>query len=142
MTIVKSEQQRRLHKAFLRYHDPKGWPMLREALERMGRADLIGNGKHHLIPTYQPQTDEYQSARRKNSTPAGSKKVGGGDKGKTVGRILTQHTGLPPRGSDGSKSWDKREQAKAAAEARRKAEKAGAGKPVSKKPSKRPVAPR
>ena len=27
-------------------------------------------------------------------------------------------------------------------EARRKAEKAGAGKPVSKKPSKRPVAPR
>jgi uncharacterized radical SAM protein YgiQ len=140
VTIVKSEQQRRLHKAFLRYHDPKGWPMLREALERMGRSDLIGNGKHQLIPTYQPQTDEYQSARRKNSTPAGSKKVAGngGDKSKTVGRILTQHTGLPPRGSDGSKAWDKREQAKAAAEARRKAEKAGAGK----KPSKRPVAPR
>ncbi|WP_252272580.1 YgiQ family radical SAM protein [Pseudomonas subflava] len=144
VTIVKSEEQRRLHKAFLRYHDPKGWPMLRAALERMGRSDLIGNGKHQLIPTYQPQTDEYQSARRKNSTPAGSKKVAGngGDKGKTVGRILTQHTGLPPRGSDGSKSWDKREQAKAAAEARRKAEKSGAGKPASKKPSKRPVAPR
>lgn len=145
VTIVKSEQQRRLHKAFLRYHDPKGWPMLREALERMGRSDLIGNGKHHLIPTYQPQTDEYQSARRKNSTPAGSKKVAGNgsDKGKTVGKILTQHTGLPPRGSDGSKSWDKREQAKAAAEARRKAEKSGAGKGgASKKPSKRPVAPR
>lgn len=47
VTIVKSDQQRRLHKAFLRYHDPKGWPLLREALERMGRADLIGNGKHH-----------------------------------------------------------------------------------------------
>lgn len=137
VTIVKSDQQRRLHKAFLRYHDPKGWPMLREALERMGRADLIGNGKHHLIPTYQPQTDEYQSARRKNSTPAGSKKVGSDNKGKTVGRILTQHTGLPPRGSDGSKAWDKREQAKAAAEARRKAEKSGGKKPV-----KRPVAPR
>ena len=97
--IVKSEEQRRLHKAFLRYHDPNNWPLLREALKSMGRADLIGNGKHHLIPTYQPQTDEYQSARRKNSTPAGSKKVAGngGDKGKTVGRILTQHTGLPPR---------------------------------------------
>ncbi len=69
VTIVKSDQQRRLHKAFLRYHDPKGWPLLREALERMGRADLIGNGKHHLVPTYQPDTGEYQSARRKNSTP-------------------------------------------------------------------------
>ncbi|MBD9415703.1 YgiQ family radical SAM protein [Pseudomonas sp. PDM16] len=142
VTIVKSEEQRRLHKAFLRYHDPKGWPMLREALERMGRSDLIGNGKHQLIPTYQPQTDEYQSARRKNSTPAGSKKVAGngGDKGKTVGRILTQHTGLPPRASDGSKAWDKREQAKAAAEARRKAEKSGGNS--GKKPIKRPVAPR
>ena len=45
---------RRLHKAFLRYHDPENWPVLREALKRMGRADLIGNGKHHLIPAYQP----------------------------------------------------------------------------------------
>ncbi|MDN6855733.1 YgiQ family radical SAM protein [Pseudomonas sp. CAN2814] len=105
VTIVKSDQQRRLHKAFLRYHDPKGWPMLREALERMGRADLIGNGKHHLIPTYQPQTDEYQSARRKNSTPAGSKKAGQ--------PLLTQHTGLPPRASNGSKPWNKAEEGKA-----------------------------
>jgi hypothetical protein len=62
---------RRLHKAFLRYHDPNNWPLLREALKAMGRADLIGNGKHHLIPTFQPATDgSYQSARRKNSTPA------------------------------------------------------------------------
>lgn len=105
VTIVKSDQQRRLHKAFLRYHDPKGWPMLREALERMGRADLIGNGKHHLIPTYQPQTDDYQSARRKNSTPAGSKKAGK--------PLLTQHTGLPPRASNGSKPWNKAEEGKA-----------------------------
>jgi radical SAM superfamily enzyme YgiQ (UPF0313 family) len=42
--------QRRLHKAFLRYHDPENWPLLREALKRMGRADLIGNGKKHLVP--------------------------------------------------------------------------------------------
>ena len=28
--------------------------MLREALRRMGRADLIGAGKHHLIPAWQP----------------------------------------------------------------------------------------
>ncbi|MFM8759519.1 MAG: YgiQ family radical SAM protein [Methylophilaceae bacterium] len=45
---------RRLHKAFLRYHDPANWPMLREALKNMGRADLIGNGKKHLVPAYQP----------------------------------------------------------------------------------------
>ncbi|MNZ57944.1 hypothetical protein D3C78_759400 [compost metagenome] len=141
VTIVKSEQQRRLHKAFLRYHDPKGWPMLREALERMGRADLIGPGKHQLIPLHQPATDSYQSARRKNSTPAGSHKVAKEQK------ILTQHTGLPPRGSDGANPWDKREQAKAAAFARnqqaakerKEAAKGGKGK---KKPARQPVIPR
>jgi len=91
--IVRGEKRRRLHKAFLRYHDANNWPLLREALKAMGRADLIGNGKHHLIPTWQPQTDgSYQSARRKNSTPTGAR-----TSGVTQGRILTQHTGLPPR---------------------------------------------
>ena len=85
---VRGEKRRRLHKAFLRYHDANNWPLLREALKSLGRADLIGNGKHQLIPTYQPATDgSYQSARRKNSTPGAPVK----------GRLLTQHTGLPPR---------------------------------------------
>ncbi|BBA34482.1 radical SAM family protein [Methylocaldum marinum] len=53
--IPKKLKQRRLHKAFLRYHDPNNWPMLRDALKRMGRADLIGNGKHHLVPAWQPE---------------------------------------------------------------------------------------
>jgi uncharacterized radical SAM protein YgiQ len=52
--VPKGLKVRRLHKAFLRYHDANNWPMLREALKRMGRADLIGNGKRHLVPSYQP----------------------------------------------------------------------------------------
>jgi radical SAM superfamily enzyme YgiQ (UPF0313 family) len=51
---VKGLRQRRLHKAFLRYHDPENWPLLRETLKRMGRADLIGSGKHQLVPAWQP----------------------------------------------------------------------------------------
>jgi len=51
---IKGLRQRRLHKAFLRYHDPENWPMLREALRNMGRADLIGPGKHQLVPNWQP----------------------------------------------------------------------------------------
>jgi uncharacterized radical SAM protein YgiQ len=54
VNVVRGGRQRRLHKAFLRYHDPDNWPLLREALTRMGRADLIGNGKKHLIPSFQP----------------------------------------------------------------------------------------
>ena len=51
---AKSATRRRLHKAFLRYHDANNWPALRAALRKMGRADLIGNGKRHLIPSWQP----------------------------------------------------------------------------------------
>ena len=54
VTLARGARQRRLHKAFLRYHDPANWPLLREALKRMGRADLIGNGKRHLVPAWQP----------------------------------------------------------------------------------------
>ncbi|MBE7942539.1 MULTISPECIES: YgiQ family radical SAM protein [Ramlibacter] len=93
--IVRGEKRRRLHKAFLRYHDPNNWPLLREALKTMGRADLIGNGKQHLVPSFQPLTDGgYQSARRKNSTPPGRAAA---VKPPAKGTLLTQHTGLPPR---------------------------------------------
>jgi radical SAM superfamily enzyme YgiQ (UPF0313 family) len=51
---IKGLRQRRLHKAFLRYHDPDNWPILREALKTMGRADLIGSAPNQLVPAYQP----------------------------------------------------------------------------------------
>ena len=80
--VVKSLSHRRLHKAFLRYHDPENWPMLREALRRMGRTDLIGSGKHQLVPSWQPAgTGERREGRRGPIAP---------------GVALTQHTGLPP----------------------------------------------
>lgn len=61
-------KQRRLHKAFLRYHDPDNWPLLRDALKRMGRADLIGNGKRHLVPRWQP-AGTGNSGERRNTRP-------------------------------------------------------------------------
>jgi uncharacterized radical SAM protein YgiQ len=95
--IVRGEKRRRLHKAFLRYHDANNWPLLREALKAMGRADLIGNGKHHLVPTFQPATDAgCRSARRKVSTP-GTQHPRAAKVQARSGRLLTQHTGLPPR---------------------------------------------
>ena len=54
VSVVRGARQRRLHKAFLRYHDPENWPLLRATLKAMGRSDLIGNGKRHLIPAFQP----------------------------------------------------------------------------------------
>ncbi len=106
--IPKGEKQRRLHKAFLRYHDAGNWPLLRQALKDMGREDLIGNARHHLIPSWQPAGDgSYKSPRRKNSTAkpdgdsANNKSRTGATRNRLrnprKGKILTQHTGLPPR---------------------------------------------
>ena len=82
--VPKGIKVRRLHKAFLRYHDPDNWPLLRDALKRMGRTDLIGNGKHHLIPAYQPVA-HHGSAARRPTAPSRP--------------MRTQHTGLPKSGS-------------------------------------------
>ncbi|MEQ8407576.1 MAG: YgiQ family radical SAM protein [Gammaproteobacteria bacterium] len=69
VTICRDLDDRRLQKAFLRYHDEKNWPMLREALDRLGRSDLIGTGKQHLIPPPERKTAagglKRKSGRRK-----------------------------------------------------------------------------
>ena len=80
--VPKGLRVRRLHKAFLRYHDAENWPLLRDALKRMGREDLIGNSKRHLVPAYQPlgTGKQPEGARRPNKYQA----------------FRTQHTGLPP----------------------------------------------
>ncbi len=91
--IPKGTKVRRLHKAFLRYHDANNWPLLRDALKRMGRADLIGNGKQHLIPSWQPKgTGDASEGRRMKQTGADN-------------TFRTQHTGLPrhPKPGTGNK---------------------------------------
>jgi uncharacterized radical SAM protein YgiQ len=98
---VKGIAQRRLHKAFLRYHDPENWPMLREALRRMGRTDLIGGGKQQLVPSWQPAGTGHGDGRRAGGADRGARgAAGGGGGGRSriqPGVALTQHTGLPPR---------------------------------------------
>lgn len=104
--VVRGEKRRRLHKAFLRYHDPKNWPLLRDALKAMGRADLIGNGKHHLIPTYQPMGtgDGGCGSRKKDNFLTIPTMVTEKPK---PGRVLTQHTGLPPRDTGAKRAGGK-----------------------------------
>ncbi|GAB3403478.1 YgiQ family radical SAM protein [Massilia agilis] len=59
---ARSGKIRRVHKAFLRYQDPENWPLLREALAKMGRSDLIGYGEKHLIPPTQPKDERAMPA--------------------------------------------------------------------------------
>ncbi len=114
VTTVKSAKQRRLHKAFLRYHDADNWPMLREALVAMGRRDLIGAGPNQLIPWQQPagwkprvpdRKSEPRTPDRKSEPRQGkprSSEPRSVPSAPPKGRMLTQHSGLPPR-DDGSR---------------------------------------
>ncbi|MFC5477329.1 YgiQ family radical SAM protein [Massilia suwonensis] len=54
---ARSGKMRKAHKAFLRYHHPENWPILRETLTKMGRGDLIGNGERHLVPAWHPSEE-------------------------------------------------------------------------------------
>ncbi|WP_444464369.1 YgiQ family radical SAM protein [Rhodobacter capsulatus] len=78
---VRGTRQRRLHKAFLRYHDPDNWPLLREALKEMGRADLIGTGVNHLVPGHQPPGTGKTVAGKVGAGKAGAGKAGAGKAG-------------------------------------------------------------
>jgi len=118
--IPRGVRVRRLHKAFLRYHDPNNWPLLREALRQLGRADLIGNGRQHLVPTYQPVGTgrAFEGKRKPQSAGSGVKRTAtppaasgpGARKATAPGKaqkqtqpFRTQHTGLPrtPTGAPG-----------------------------------------
>ncbi len=93
---AKNPKQRKLHKALLRYHDPDNWELIRQTLRKMGKSNLIGDGERHLVPEFQPETSHnYQASRRKNTKQAHQRRTGK--------KILTQHTGLPPRETGGGK---------------------------------------
>lgn len=89
--IPRELDQRRLHKAFLRYHDSRNWGVLRDALRKMNRSELIGNGPNQLVPAEEKSTDnrrpnqkngkgQYQKARggqwdnRRKPAPKGKSK--------------------------------------------------------------------
>jgi hypothetical protein len=93
--VPRSPRTRKLHKAFLRYHDADNWPLLREALVRMRRGDLIGYGKRHLVPPRQPAgwQPKVGSKARGNATSAEASTT----RTPRRGRFYTQHTGLPPK---------------------------------------------
>ncbi len=106
VVVPKGQNERQLHKALLRYHDPNNWPLIREALRKMGRENLIGNSDAHLIPLFQPRGRvDNPSQRRGEGRPAKKPRSSQGPK---RGGLRTQHTGLPPAHAPAAKARPKR----------------------------------
>ena len=99
--IVKEGKRRKLHKAFLRYHHPDNWPMLRNALHDMGRDDLIGYGKKHLIPPTQPAdwvppVKGASKAKGKQGQAAATNSAANPSRQTTKGKFQTARTAWHP----------------------------------------------
>ncbi|WP_434666461.1 YgiQ family radical SAM protein [Aeromonas sp. NJAU223] len=133
--VVKGERRRRLHKALLRYHDPAGWPMIREALQEMGKGHLIGNGPDCLVPPEGRGEAKAERSRSKGLKPAltrhsaithqrsnGAGKAAGGKGAPVAGKGAAQ--GASAAASQGNKG------ARSEASSANKGGKAGNGKPV------------
>ena len=85
---VRGGRQRRLHKAFLRYHDPDNWPIIRDALRAMGRSDLIGPRPDQLVPLHQPGGSAKTTAKKFGGRP-------GARSGPKGGRFTTKGVPFP-----------------------------------------------
>ena len=119
MVVHTELKSRRVQKAFLRYHDPKSWPMLREALTEMGREDMIGSGKGALIPKEEPEEHRYARLKQKGLS----------DRGRPGGKgALNRATGKPGAKPSGKKPGKKLQKSVA--------EKAGVKQEGAKKSSK------
>jgi len=82
--VPKGGRQRRLHKAILRYHDPNNWPLIREALTKMGLArKLIGTKPGCLVPPESRGEGNYQ---HRNKSGKGKNNAGGFKKGEGISR--------------------------------------------------------
>ncbi|QBF83469.1 YgiQ family radical SAM protein [Shewanella maritima] len=108
VSVPKKGRQRKLHKFLLRYHDPAGWPMIREALTNMGKAHLIGNGPQHLVP---PETRNEQNRAKWGQKPKSSPKSGSA-KGAKKGLTRFSDNQFDDRKSQGKASNGKSSNAK------------------------------
>jgi uncharacterized radical SAM protein YgiQ len=94
---ARSGKMRKAHKAFLRYHHPENWPILRETLTKMGRGDLIGNGERHLVPAWHPSEDSGMAV-------AGDRKRQGGMPAPQAHQIAANAKRKPERAAAGGRA--------------------------------------
>ncbi len=86
VAVVRNPHEKAMQRALIQYRDPKLRPLVEEALEKAGRMDLIGYGKHCLL---RPERKE---------GPGGSvpRAETGSRPGKTAGKAAERHRQAAP----------------------------------------------
>ena len=72
--VPTNPHEKAMQRALIQYRDPKNYALVREALEKAGRQDLIGFGRECLIRPYPPKKDAGKSGGRTGTgKPTGKK---------------------------------------------------------------------
>ena len=65
--VPKNGREKSMQRALLQFHNPKNYDLVKEALLKAGREDLIGNGKNCLIPYHKPRIHDIKKHNKKTS---------------------------------------------------------------------------
>jgi len=64
--VPKNQHEKNMQRALMQFSKPENYKIVREALEKAHREDLIGNGPRCLIPEYPPKPKRKKVKRPKN----------------------------------------------------------------------------
>ena len=93
--VPRSQEEKQMQRALIQYRNPDNYELVKKALLKAGRADLIGFGNHCLIPPRKPamKADRKSAANTGRSTKKGAEKKTGKLSGKTTGKNTGKNTG-------------------------------------------------
>ena len=98
--VAKNLRGRKMQRALMQFFKPENYFMVREALLKAGRGDLIGNGCDCLIPAHPPRQAIEARRRQANGTAEGDHyhSVANPAKGEPVGERGLPNPGYRPGG--------------------------------------------
>ena len=99
--VPTNPHEKAMQRALIQYRDPKNYALVREALEKAGRQDLIGFGKECLIRPYPPKKDAGKPGG-KQETGKSAAKAPSRKGGKTPGKPAP-HRGRPAPSRESSR---------------------------------------
>jgi uncharacterized radical SAM protein YgiQ len=89
--VARDPEEKAMQRALIQYRDPRNYDLVKRALHKAGRTDLIGYGPRCLIRPERPKPDVSRSPRE----PGAGKRGSGGKRTGGNGRPASQQ---PPRG--------------------------------------------
>ena len=113
--VPTNPHEKAMQRALIQYRDPKNYALVREALEKAGRQDLIGFSKECLIRPYPPKQHTGGKAEEGGKTsgrpgqkgasaggrPSGGGKAAPGERGKNDSRVKVPAGRGKPAGKAG-----------------------------------------